>query len=264
MLKYVKSIISNFLDYFGYDLICRKIVNDSDDPYNILQKVINNDDVKVIVDAGASLGDTSVRFSSYFPYATVYAFEPYPPFLEKLKEKSAENKSIFVEPFALGKGCTKSFLNVNHCEGTNSLFESNEDAFNIYGSLLSSKSKIEVEIKSLDMWSKEKGIGNIDILKLDLQGGEFDALEGAIQLFSSSNIKIVICEIMFNKCYNNKGKWTDIVNFLENYNLQLFNIYQPFHHYGKIIQADLIFISKEVNYEEVTSECFHAYSKLLK
>ena len=114
------------------------------------------------------------------------------------------------------------------------------------------------------MWSKEKGIGNIDILKLDLQGGEFDALEGAIQLFSSSNIKIVICEIMFNKCYNNKGKWTDIVNFLENYNLQLFNIYQTFHHYGKIIQADLIFISKKVNYEEVTSECFHAYSKLLK
>ena len=264
MLKYVKSIISKLLNFFGYDLVHKKTIDNSDDPFEILRKIVDCNAIKIIVDAGASIGDTSEKFSSYFTQATVYAFEPYPPFLSILVEKAEKNKNIIVEPFAIGKKCEKNFLNVNNCEDTNSLFEPREETFNVYGPLLSKSGKIEVEIKTIDLWSKEKNVQEIDILKLDLQGGELDALKGAKELFSSARIKIVLCEVMFNKCYKNQSNWTEVVSYIENFNLQLFNIYQPFFQHGRLIQADLIFIAKEFLFENEFSDNFHAYSKLLK
>jgi FkbM family methyltransferase len=264
MLSYLKSVVSRFVSYCGYELIRKKIANDSDDPYEILSRIIDPKSVKVVVDAGASLGDTSEKFSDFFPNSKVYAFEPYPPFLTKLEEKAKNNENIIVEPFALGRKSEKNFLNVNQSEGTNSLLKSRDDAREIYGSLIAQQGSIEVDTKTLELWSKEKNIQAIDILKLDLQGGELDALNGAKELFASGKIKVVICEVMFSECYETQANWTEIVSFLESFDLELFNFYQPFFQHGRIIQADLIFLAENFICETDFSDKFHAYSKFLK
>ena len=264
MLNYFKSVITRFVNFCGYELTHSQTLYDSENPYTVLSRIIDSQNVKVVVDGGASIGDISEKLSGLFPKSKIYTFEPYPPFIEKLYEKAKNNKNIIVEPYALGRRTEKKLFNVNRSEGTNSLLESSEDAGKLYGSLIVQDETIEVNTKTLDLWSKEKNIQTIDILKLDLQGGELDALNGAKDLFELRSIKVVVCEVMFSKCYDKQPNWTEIVYFLESHGLKLMNFYQPFFQYGQIIQADLIFVAKNAISETVLSDKFHSYSKFLK
>ena len=264
MLNYFKSVITRFVNFCGYELTHSQTLYDSENPYTVLSRIIDSQNVKVVVDGGASIGDISEKLSVLFPRSKIYTFEPYPPFLEKLYEKAKNNENIIVEPYALGRKTEKKLFNVNRSEGTNSLLESRDDAFKLYGSLIVQDETIEVITKTLELWSKQKNIHTIDILKLDLQGGELDALNGAKELFELGNIKVVLCEVMFSKCYEKQPNWTEIVYFLESFDLKLMNFYQPFFQHGQIIQADLIFVAKDSISETVFSDKFHSYSKLLK
>jgi FkbM family methyltransferase len=265
MLKnYFKSIVTKFVSFCGYELTHSQTLNDSEDPYTVLSRIIDTENVKVVVDGGASIGDISEKLSCLFPKSKIYTFEPYPPFLEKLYEKAKNNENIIVEPYALGRTTEKKLFNVNRSQGTNSLLEFREDAGKLYGTLTVQDETIEVNTKTLELWSKEKSIQTIDILKLDLQGGELDALNGGKKLFELGNIKVVLCEVMFSKCYEKQPNWTEIVYFLESFDLKLMNFYQPFFQHGQIIQADLIFVAKNTISETVLSDKFHSYSKLLK
>jgi len=242
MLKQLVSMLSRIVDHFGYKVIRNKTVVGSDDPYEIISRIIDPRTIKVIIDAGASIGNTTDKLSNLFPKSTVYAFEPYPQFIKQLDERAKKNKNIKVEPFALGHENGRRFFNVNQSEGTNSLLKSSDRAREIYGSLINQKELIEINAKTLHSWSSENNISKIDILKLDLQGGELDALKGADKLFKFGKIKSILCEVMFTTCYEEQANWTELVSFIESNGLRLFNFYQKNHYDGKILQADLLFI----------------------
>ena len=102
MLKQLVSMLSRIVDHFGYKVSRNNTVFDSDDPYEIISRIIDPKTVKVIIDAGASIGNTTVKISSLFRKSTVYAFEPYPLFIKQLDERAKKNNNIKVVPFALG------------------------------------------------------------------------------------------------------------------------------------------------------------------
>lgn len=237
----------------------------SNDPMFVLSKILDPMKVNMIIDGGASIGDTSQRFSTLFPNALVHAFEPYPPILDSLHEKADQNKNIKVHPLALGRNNCFTAFNVNQSEGTNSLLKPNENATEIYGTLLKTESIIDVHVIKLDDWFKSSGSQMIDILKLDLQGGELDALQGAKNLFEKSLIKTVLCEFMFQKSYQDQASWIELARMIENYGLQFFNLYQKQHYNGQIIQADLLFIHPsilEISKKKRTKN-FHQFSNIL-
>ena len=82
----------------------------------------------------------------------------------------------------------------------------------------------------------------IDILKLDLQGGELDALKSAKNLFERGLIKTVLCEFMIINTYQDQASWVELARNIENYGLRLFNLYQKQYYNGQMIQTDLLFI----------------------
>ena len=76
----------------------------------ILALLSEQDDVLVIVDGGASIGDTSDRFASLFPKASVYAFEPFDHFIKPLSQKAVANHRIKVFPLALDEQTVKELF----------------------------------------------------------------------------------------------------------------------------------------------------------
>jgi len=237
----------------------------SDDPMFVLSKIFDPKKVNMIIDGGASIGDTSQSFSKLFPNAVVHAFEPFPAFLNALHIKGDQNKNIKVHPLALGRNnCTNAF-NVNQSEATNSLLKPNENATEIYGSLFNAKKIINVQVIKLDDWIKSSESQMIDILKLDLQGGELDALKGAQNLFEQGLIKTVLCEFMFKNSYQEQASWIELARNIENYGLRLFNLYQTQHYKGQIIQADLLFIHPSIleTSKKKRTKNFHHFSNIL-
>ena len=261
----MKKIVKKILSLLNYSIISNKLFDDSDDPMFVLSKILEPNKVNMIIDGGASIGDTSQSFSKLFPNALVHAFEPFPPFLDALHKKADQNQNIKVHPLALGKNnCTTAF-NVNLSEGTNSRLKPNEAATEIYGSIFKTKRIIDVQVVKLDDWFKSSESQIIDILKLDLQGCELDGLKGAQNLFEQSLIKTVLCEFMFKNTYQEQASWIELASNIENYGLRLFNLYQTQHYKGQIIQADLLFIHPsilEISKKKRTKN-FHHFSNIL-
>jgi len=260
MLRAIKRMVKSLVSLFGYELTSQKLCELADDPLAVMSLLLPRDEVSVIVDGGASIGDTSERFSAFFPNARVYAFEPFPSFVESLQKKAASNPHIKVCPLALDQKIGYRTLCINDSEGTNSLLEPKNVENNPYGSLLSKKGEIQVKTTSLD---KIFPTETIDILKLDLQGGEYDALSGAKKLLKEGRINSILCETMFVKQYEEQRNWADLVSLIGDSGFRIFNFYQIHFDHGRILQADALFVRQD-SYDKIINICqnhFMSFSK---
>ena len=264
MLRTLKNIIAGIVSMFGYELIPKKLNDVADDPIAILGLLFQSEEVSVIIDGGASIGDTSQKFSNLFPNATIFAFEPYPPFWDELKKKKEINPRIKDIPLALDNKPGVRTLNVNKSEGTNSFYDASENSKKIYQNHFEKKKELQVNTTSLDIWCKEQSITHIDILKLDLQGGEKAALEGAVNKLKNKEIHYILSEISFISQYKGQPIASDIINLLDSLGYDLLNLYQVHYYEGCMIQADAIFVERSyhVNKRAKNESLFFPYSRL--
>ena len=266
MLNSIKSFIRETFNKHGYEFQKSKLLTTSDDPFFILSKLLCRDEVNSIVDAGASIGETSKRLSNFYPKAKIYAIEPFPPFFEKLSYLSKDNYNISAHNIALSSFNGKSKLNINRSEGTNSLLDSNLEYSEIFDNLLIKKDQIEVNCTTLDSFTEENKIESLDIFKLDLQGYETKAIEGASNFLHNNKVGVIMCEIIFEELYKGQGNPFELMHYLvEKYSFKFLNFYQKLYHKGKLLQADAILIHKS-KFDEIWTNCeksFHAHSKFL-
>ena len=242
----VKKFLKYIFNFFNYTLLNNKLIISSDDKVHVVSKIIDTEKVKIIVDGGASIGDTSKKFSDTFQNATVHAFEPFSKFHRILEENSKNHKRIIPYSCALSNSSNSAHLNINVSEGTNSLLNSEIQKTNPHCDLLETKESIQVDTKPLDvLFPKE----TIDVLKLDLQGGEYNALQGAGNLLKHGRIKCIICEVMFQKSYKNQRNGSELIMYLEQHGFKIFNFYQNHYHHGELLQSDMIFYHKSIAHD---------------
>jgi FkbM family methyltransferase len=128
-----------------------------------------DDNPKIIFDLGGNIGSTVVYFATKYPGAHIYCFEPDPSNIEMLKLNTADfmDRLTIIEK-AVWKESSKTlkFYIVPDKHWSSSL-------------LPRSKSDIEIEVKtiSLDDAMEEFHIDNIDLLKYDIEGAEYEVFE---------------------------------------------------------------------------------------
>ena len=233
----MKKILKYILNSLNYTVIRNELIQNSDDPIQVVSNILDINEVKIIVDGGASIGDTSKKLSDSFQNAVVHAFEPFTNSYQILKENFENHKRIIPSRFALSNTSKFEILKINESEGTNSLLDTECPRNHPHYNLLETKETNRVESKSLDVLFPDE---TIDLLKLDLQGGEYDALQGAEILITQNRIKCIICEVMFQKSYKNQRNGSEILLFLEKNGFRIFNFYQNHFHHGKLLQSDVI------------------------
>ena len=106
--------------------------------------------------------------------------------------------------------------------------------------------KYKVSTSTLDTFVKKNNIKSIDILKVDIEGSEYEFLKGARNTLKKNKVKIILLEIS-DKKKNYKKKEKKIINFLEkkkfiflkkhmNYSVALFS---------NVKSGDYLFINKK-------------------
>jgi len=119
----------------------------------------------VVLDLGGYKGQwTSDIFSRYC--CNIYVFEPVASFAERIQNRFVRNKKIIVMPFGLGGSSQKATISV--VEDGSSLFRDSSD-------------REEVEIVDIATWIRSKGITRIDLMKVNIEGAEYDLLERLIE-----------------------------------------------------------------------------------
>lgn len=126
-------------------------------------------DPRIIFDIGSNIGVSAMYYALKYPKATIYAFEANPRISSILAHNLDQFENVRIYNTAIGS-------------------EDAEHSFYINERAISSSTKersgtveeIKVPMRSLDSMIKELNIGSIDIVKFDVEGGEYN-------IFSYSN-----------------------------------------------------------------------------
>ena len=118
-------------------------------------------------------------FSKYV--CPVFIFEPYIKYAEKISERFRHNTKIKVFAFGLGK--INEHLTLYESDDASSVYKKKGTAYTI-------------ELKKASSFILEQGITKIDLMKINIEGGEYDLLE---ELLDENMVKrIVNLQIQFH------------------------------------------------------------------
>lgn len=128
---------------------------------------------RVIYDLGANLGVASMYFSALYPEAQIYGFEPLPENLEVCTLNYGQlPRPSQVFPWAVGNQTGMAIFDCQNDSRGGRLETSPHDPE------LATVGKMEVKIYSLSDLIQLVGLPPPDLLKIDVEGAEFDVLQG--------------------------------------------------------------------------------------
>ncbi|WP_332118993.1 FkbM family methyltransferase [Azorhizobium caulinodans] len=136
----------------------------------------------VYVDCGTHNGDTIKLFleAADHGYRKAFAFEPDPTMQASLQSLAATQDGR-VEVIATGVG---------NCDGTISFAVDGVFSAIVQDGFAQSENTISIPVAKLDSLLLD---ADVSIIKMDIEGGEYDALKGAAQLIRRRRPKLAIC-----------------------------------------------------------------------
>jgi FkbM family methyltransferase len=126
---------------------------------------------KVILDIGANIGVIAVMMANLYPEAIIHCFEPEEQNLEVLRRNLERYENARIHPVALGSSNRVARL-----------YDS-DDPWNFggYSLFLTTGNKAtyrEIAVRETNEYLDDRGIGPVDLIKIDAEGSEYDVLTG--------------------------------------------------------------------------------------
>lgn len=146
---------------------------------------------KVIFDVGANLGIYSLTSAAISPKTKIFSFEPTPSLVEHLRQTIATNRLTQIEVIQNAVSRSSGTAALNFFGGT----EAGNEGMNFVTQKARGPDAISIDTISLDDFCDQRGINQIDLLKIDIQGNEPAALEGACRLLNEQRIRCIFTEL---------------------------------------------------------------------
>ena len=248
-LKSDKAVIDGHTIYLDKDDSMRLSTRGHYEPFvaDIAKKYLKEGDI--VFDIGANIGYFTLLFARLVgKKGKVYAFEPNSENMRLLKKNAEANgytNIVFVEKAVSNKNEKMKFYLSNDSSTRHSLHE-NEYCRSSF---------IEVEAVALNDYFDAKQ--KVHFIKLDVEGAEFDALQGMSRLLQENEKITLVTEFTPDFLKNLNINPKDFINFLQENNFTLFNVNEnsidPFtlekvSHYlkkGKKVNMDLLCVKEE-------------------
>jgi FkbM family methyltransferase len=241
--NFLVKIIKATVHFIGFDVRWRNVRSSED---LLLKAIIKKFNIQTIIDVGANEGQYAEELLAHGFNGKIYSFEPIPSVFEKMKTKSRKNTSQWIMiNRGLGSEEAELPINVSANFASSSLYQVGEKSLAAEPATRTTHQE-KVKITTLDSYfSKQSFFDKEVMLKLDVQGFELEALKGAVKHLE--NIKVVQVELSFTEVYKSAPLYLDIINFLKQYNFELFTFFPVFvdSGSGRMLQADGLFIKAE-------------------
>ena len=150
----------------------------------------DTDNSLISVDVGSYIGVISLAMSHFGPTKHfIYSFEADELNYLKLKKNVCHSKSSSI---TIHKTAVANYVGLSD-------FTRYKEPGNNHLGLETSTSNVltgvyKVPVTTLDLFTNQIGVDKIDVLKIDVEGFDFDVLKGAKQLLKEKRIKVIVVE----------------------------------------------------------------------
>lgn len=190
---------------------------------------------QLIFDVGAHHGDVTAAYLAAFPSANVQAFEPAAGSYGILQRRFADEPRVMTHRQAMAATAGQQLMNINSDSATNSLLRGAAGVESVQ--TISQQAVQCVRLDDLDECP--------DILKLDVQGSELDAIAGGEQSLHSGRIQLVFAEVWFNQDYVGAPLFHHLATRLDDLGYYLHGLYDLKHlDNGRLWFGDALFVRK--------------------
>ena len=193
-------------------------------------KIINffknkfNNDLSVLIDVGAHHGETVNLFNKVFKIKSIISFEPSLRNYNELFKKNKNVKNLKMFNLALGEEKKIIYFKDHFETQSSTINEINKDSQYskkkfFFLNPFNTKKKINiinVKMDRLDNFLKQINIKEIDILKIDTEGYDFNVIKGLGD--SIKFVKFIYFEHHFHDMLVKGYNLSDIHNYLIKYN----------------------------------------------
>jgi FkbM family methyltransferase len=229
----IKNILSNLLYLVPRELryeICRHHANkefaENRSDFNTNGELwllkANLPELKTVFDVGSHVGEWASQVLRLNPRIDLHCFEPCKKTFQVIQAKEFE-QNVTCNNFGLGSDNARKTLFVygDLSEG-NSLYL-RRGLEKIVDTELQAETE-QVEIRTLDSYCNEKNIGEIDFLKIDVEGNELDVIKGGKEYFEGERIKVAQFE--YGGCYiDSRILLKDFFDFFDGMSYSIFLLY---------------------------------------
>lgn len=224
--KLISKIETHIKTKEGHEFFCRDLMElwtiketIFEDVYRI-KRFQSKYKIETVIDIGGAFGDFDIFIQILAPYSTCYVFEPQQLSCDQLKKNIALNKlneeQIIVSNTAVSNTDDKAFFTKN--VSTNGLANGEMVFFE------STEGSIEINFSNFNHFLKEID-KEIDILKVDCEGGEYNIIP-SIDLKYLKKIKFITMEWHeFSKDHDHRV----IHKHLEQNNFDVISLKSPVH-----------------------------------
>lgn len=136
-------------------------------------------DPKLILDLGANIGIASIWFRLNYPESIIHAYEPNPEVYEILVKNTSSFNNIHCFNEAISNQKEKIDFNISKRSFSSSVY------------LLNDYKKVHIDATTIDDALERIG-GFVDLMKIDIEGSEFEAIEASKMMH---RIKEIVGEV---------------------------------------------------------------------
>lgn len=200
--------------------------------------------IQCIFDVGANQGQFATQIRKYFPHTDIYSFEPIDTCFEALQQHFQSDPHFKAFHYAIGDENAETTFHLNESSPSSSLLKMQPAHYENYPGTQKTVEQ-KVSVRTLDSlfpeWPAERKI----LLKIDVQGYEYQVLKGAAQLLRQ--VEVILAEVMFEELYERQSTFDQLNDLLREHGFRYHGQYEqafsPIN--GKPIFADLIFVRKK-------------------
>lgn len=249
----LRKLPGKILAHYGYELRRRHIVTVRtvpEDPHVLQQYLLEKAGIKapVILDIGANQGQSVTAYRKVFRRSMIHCFEPFPAALEILKKRFKGREGVQIHAFAVSDRSGTQTFHLNRHIQTHSLFPRPQTGRRYYPRVAAPAGKhIKVACTTIDDFIGKEGLNQVDILKLDIQGGEIRALKGARRTLETLCPALIFTEAPFVYHYEGEALFHQLWAYLGEFGYSLYDLFGLNRaSNGQLRYANALFVSEDL------------------
>lgn len=171
----------------------------------------------VIFDIGSNTGTWTLLAKSIFANAKVHAFEPLEEHNLAFEKNCSRLADVHLHSICAGNENTTGKINISSFTDSSSILEATPLEFEHFN--IRKEREVTVNIRRLADLIAGKILPAPEIIKLDIQGYELEALKGLDHWLQAT--QYIICEVSFKEYYYGQPLFMEIAGYLAGFRFQL-------------------------------------------